>query len=253
MVIFVTLVLPLGQGGAVGLKTATTSSPAQRSSALNSTSAGTVDTGIAAVVNTSSNGGAVPVGVSVSSPTLVANSGGNLYSVNVGVEVGSATSASAELRAHSQFNGGTCGYDGSYAVHLCVTMYYNIKNDSNYYFADDVQVSGNATNEDPSDVVLHDLNLQAGGYGPACNGSGFLEPPTVPENWDIGVPTSGTTYNRYPSWAGNYYRLESGYSDVQNTNLTLKWYYRGNLQTTEMSYQLPDSNSGWPLNGGCSN
>ena len=202
--------------------------------------------GAANAVLTGVGASSLPISVTVGSPVLLPASSGAEYSVTTLVGIGQETGAPT---AKTQFSGSSCGYDGSYSVYLCTTMYYNIKSDSFNYFADNHQDAIQATNDDPSSAVLSSLSLTTGGDGIACTGSGSL---SGGQTWNISSPTSGTSYYETPSWSGTYYRLSSTYGNFQNAQGTLHWYYRGNAETLNMTFTLPDSQSGWPT-GGCTN
>jgi hypothetical protein len=201
--------------------------------------------GAASAVITGPDASSIPLSISIGATVQLPNSDAQ-YSITAVVAMGQETQLA---RPMSQFNGDTCGYDGSNAVYECVTMYYNIKSDAYDFFADNVQDSIAATNEDPHDVVLSSLSMTTGGNGIACSGSGTL---SGGETWNISSPSSGTAYYRTASWSGNYYRINSELSDFQNVQGTLYWYYRGNAEQLKFTYTLPDSQGGWP-HGGCTN
>jgi len=204
--------------------------------------------GLANAVITGVGAGSIPISVLVGNPIRLPTVSGAEYSVTTVVGMGQRALTVSPM---TQFSGPACGYDGSYAVYQCTTMYYNIKSDSsNVYFADNHQDSIAATNYDPTDVVLSSLTLATGGNGRACNGSGSLNGGAT---WNISSPTSGTTYNETPSWSGNYYSLTDIVAGTnQSVTGTLHWSYRGTPETLAMTYSLPDSMSSWPT-GGCSN
>lgn len=212
---------------------------------VSATGLGPAELGVAEAVLTGVGASSIPLTVSVGSPVLLPTTSGAEYSVTtvigMGQGIGSALSA--------VFTGPQCGADGSLSVYQCTTMYYNIKSDTNNFFADDHQDSIQAVNYDPHDAVLSSLSLTAGGSGIQCNGSGSL---AGGHTWNIGSPASGTTYYETPSWSGNYYRLDGLLGNFQNVQGTLYWYYRGNPETLTWTYTLPDSESSWPT-GGCSN
>lgn len=204
--------------------------------------------GVANAVLAGAGASSIPMTVSVSNPVPLPASSGAEYGVTITVGMGKRTGT---LMSRTQFSGSGCGYDGSYSVYQCTTMYYNIKSDSsNLYFADNHQDSIQATNDDPTSAVLSSLTLRTGGTGFACNGSGSL---SGGQTWNIGSPTSGTVYTETPSWSGNYYSL-TNVVDGTNQDVvgTLHWYYRGNAETLVMSYILPNSMPSWPT-GGCAN
>ncbi len=202
------------------------------------------NSGEANVVMTGVGAESIPFNVSIGSPTWLPTTSGTEYSITaiVGlVQTGS-------IQPMSEYSGNSCGYDGSYSVYECVTMYFNIKSDAYYYFADNAQDSIQAINEDPHDVVLSTLSMTTGGIGKACNGSADLD---SSQTWNFTSPSSGTTYNESPSWSGNYYEIFSGLTEFQDVTGTLHWYYRGNAESLVLSYTVPDSEPGWPT-GGCS-
>jgi hypothetical protein len=205
-----------------------------------------VTLGTATAVLTGVGADLIPISVSVGNPVLLPASSGAEYSVTTVVGMGKGVGIVSPM---ADYSGNACGYDGSYAVYQCTTMYYNIKSDSTNYYADDDHVSIQATNDDTHDVVLSSLSLTAGGDGPACNGSGSL---SGGHTWNISSPTSGTLYNETPSWSGSYYRISNSFGNFQNVQGTLYWYYRGTLETLGFTYTVPDSEPGWPT-GGCSN
>ncbi len=202
--------------------------------------------GTASAVLNGLGASSIPMSVFVGNPVPMPASSGDEYSVTTVVGLGRGSGAVSPM---TQYSGSSCGYDGSYAVYLCTSMYYNIKSDSSFYFADNHQDSIQATNYDTGSAVLSSLSLTAGGFGPACTGNGFL---SGGQTWNIGSPMSGSTYYETPSWSGTYYRLVSTYADFQNAQGTLHWYYRGNPETLNMTFTLPDSQAGWPT-GGCTN
>ena len=204
--------------------------------------------GVAVAVVTGVNASSIPISISVGNPVPLSAPSGAEYSVTAVVGMGQKTDS---IQPKSEFSGDTCGYDGSYAVYECVTMYYNIKSNTYNWFADNVQDSVEATNEDPHDVVLSNLLLTTGGDGWACSGSSILD---GSESWNFSSPSSGTAYSKSPSWTGNYYLLDNSYGEgpFQNVQGTLTWDYRGNVEHLMFTYTLPNSESGWPQ-GGCSN
>lgn len=205
-----------------------------------------VTLGKADAVLTGVGASSIPIAVWVNNPVLLQTSSGAEYSVTTVVGMGQSAGT---IQAKTEFNAAACGYDGSYAVYQCTTMYYNIKSDAYNYFADDHQDSIRAINYDTTDVVLSSLSLSTGGDGPQCNGTGGL---SGGQSWNINSPSSGTTYYETPSWSGNYYRLAGANGNFQNVQGTLNWSYRGNAEHLSFTYTLPDSESAWPT-GGCSN
>lgn len=199
--------------------------------------------GIANAVVTGVGASSIPITVSVGNPVQLPASSGAEYSVTTVVGMGQITAA--QLRKPA-FSGNVCGSDSSYAVYQCTTMYYSIKSDSSNFYADDQQVSIQATNNDPGSAGFASASLAAGVSGAKCGGGGLSNLQT----WNISLPTSGTTYNRTPSWSGGYYRLSNAYSSSQGVTGTLHWVYRGNAETLAFTYTLPDSEPGWPT-GGC--
>jgi hypothetical protein len=138
----------------------------------------------------------MPVEVSVSQPISVQLPSGPGLAVNVMVAAGNR---SGLLAPATQFNNRNCGYDGSYSVYECLTMYYNIKNGATYFYGDVEQYSDVVINEDPTSVVLSNLTMQAGVAGTDCNGGGSNGGQTQP--WNLGttrvhlglVATSGSS------------------------------------------------------------
>lgn len=245
------LAIPVTQASAITVSGSRVQSAAYVSGGANthSSSGGNSETdGVANAVMTGVGASSIPMTVSVGSPIALPTSSGAEFSVTITVGIGNR---SGTRKAHTQFSGLGCGYDGSYAVYQCTTMYYYIKSDSTpVYFADNHTDSIEAINYDPTSAVLSSLTLKTGGLGRACNGSGSLN---GGEAWTINSPTSGTPYYETPSWSGNYYSL-TNIVDGTNQNVvgTLNWYYRGNPETLVMSYILPNSMPSWPT-GGCSN
>lgn len=203
-----------------------------------------------AVVSASLTGSADmgPILISSSAPIAVNSSNGTYLSQSVAFGVGPET----DVHPNATYQDTGCADDDTYSVEVCLVINFNIKSDSYNYFADNEEDGFEAINLDSHDVVLESLSMSAGGYGEACNGGGFLEPPTTPETWSKTSPVSGTTYNEIPSWHGNYYRLYSDGNNIQSTSATLDWDYRSSPEVFDTSFQLPDSGTGWPM-GGCSN
>ncbi|GEM_PF-3112594 len=240
------LTIPVAPASAVsnaGLRLQTTAQPVGVTS-VHASGTNPAVLGEANAVLTGVGASSIPITVWVENPVLLPFSSGAEFSVTAVVAMGQVAGA---IQPKAQFSGDACGYDGSYSVFECVTMYYNIKSDAWNYYADDSQVSIKPVNYDTHDAVLSSLSLTAGGSGYACTGSGHL---AGGQTWNISSPSSGTTYYRTPSWSGNYYVLNSSSGAFQNVQGTLYWYYRGNAEQLKFTYSLPDSESGWPT-GGC--
>jgi hypothetical protein len=201
--------------------------------------------GTASAVVTGVDASSIPISISIGNPVQLPSTSGAAYSITTTVGMGQE---SESIRPKAQFNGNSCGWDGSYVVYECVTMYFNIKSDAYYFFADNAQDSIYATNYDPHDVVLASLSLKTGGSGLECNNGAPLN---GSETWNISSPTSGNVYYRTPSWAGNYYRIINEDGNFQNVQGTLNWDYRGNVEKLMFTFTLPDSEGSWP-HGGCS-
>lgn len=142
-------------------------------------------------------------------------------------------------------NDGRCGNDGSSSVKACITIYYNIKNSTDYYFADATSYDATWTRLD-TQATLANGRVTAYAGGLKCGGGSLA---STNKTWNHASPSSGATYTHTPPWKGTYVSLANNLAG-QSVQTVLTWQRGTATYTLFGNYTLPED-GGWPQYGGC--
>jgi len=153
---------------------------------------------------------------------------------------------SVVIAPSTSFANGSCALDGSISVKACITVFFDIKNNSNYYFGD-VEYYQAAWTRVSSQATLKNGNVSPLAHGYTCPGGSLS---LTSDNWNTANPTSGSTYTYTPHWHGTYVEIRSGNGEGQKVNSKLTWGRGTSTYNLSIGYTIPD-NGGWPQPGGC--
>ena len=196
------------------------------------------------IVATDAAGDRIPVEGRVTSDAVRVN-GQTVRRVTIAVGAW-PDARSVRVTPTTQFSNGGCALDGSVSVKACITIFYNVKNNSNHFFGDAEYYQAAWTRYN-SQVSLKNGNVHPLAHGYTCPGPNLS---LTSDNWNKANPTSGTTYTYTPHWHGTYVELYSGNGEGQIVNSKLTWGRGTATYYLSVGYTIPDDN-GWPQYGGC--